>query len=217
MGAAKRHGQPSVAADLVGAAEKFGFSLSSEQFATFNTYVETLLLWAERLSLTATRSAHEIASRHICDSFSVVPWLAAGVSVADLGSGAGFPGVPLAVARPDLRVLLVEPRRKRANFLREVVRRCRLANTVVVEERAEDFAAGNPECVDVTVSRAVWALTDFLIVSAVLLRAGGLAIAMKGPTVRTAIATHEHFTDPQLSAYSLPMVTEHILVIYRRR
>ncbi len=216
MEVGRRHRQSSVAADLAAGAEQFGFRLSTEQIATFETYLETLQLWASRISLTAARTACDITERHIWDSFSVVPWLESSVTVADLGSGAGFPGVPIAIVRPDVRVLLVEPRRKRANFLREVVRQCRLVNAVVAEERAEVFAAGHSGCVDVTVSRAVWPVKEFLAISRVLLRLGGLAIAMKGPKTRTAVALEEGFLAPRLVSYTLGGAVEHTLVIYQR-
>jgi 16S rRNA (guanine527-N7)-methyltransferase len=218
MEAGRRSRQASVAAELTRGAGEFGIQLSADQIAAFDTYIETLVLWSSRLSLTAARSAHEITAANILDSLSVVPWIeSASPAIADLGSGAGFPGVPVAIARPDVRLSLVEPRRKRANFLREVARRCCLANVVVVEERAENFAARAAESVDVTVSRAVWPLADFLAMSWVLLRSGGLAIAMKGPKVRTAVTLDERFLKPHLVSYTLPGAVEHILVIYRKR
>ncbi len=217
MEADRRHRQFSVAADLIRGAGEFGIHLSDEQIAAFDVYVDTLLLWSSRLSLTTARSPREITTDHILDSLSLVPWLAAGATVADLGSGAGFPGVPIAIARPDTRMMLLEARRKRANFLREVVRRCRLTNAIVWEERAEKFAANNSQKVDVTVSRAVWPLRKFLTISRLFLRSGGLAIAMKGPKAKAAVAPEPGFLDPEVVTYRLAGGAEHILVICRRQ
>jgi 16S rRNA (guanine527-N7)-methyltransferase len=100
-------------------------------------YLRLLERWAERFNLISARSRAEVAERHLIDSFGLVAVTARGDRVADVGSGAGFPGVPLAVARGDVAVLLVEPRRHRANFLREAVRRLGLRHAVVAESRAE--------------------------------------------------------------------------------
>ena len=217
MEAGRRPRQASVATQLGDGASGFGVKLSEEQIEAFETYVKTLLLWASRLSLTAARTAREITEKHLVDSLSIVPWIQTGWKVADLGSGAGFPGIPLAIARPDISVVLVESRRKRANFLREAARQCRLGNAVVAEARAEALVVRAGAAFDAVVSRAVWPLADFLAVGHRLLRAGGLAIAMKASSAKVGLADEPGFFPPYLATYTLAGGIERILLVYRRR
>src|SRR5262245_49678056 len=116
-------------------AATFGILLPSAALDRFQSYIETLLLWRERLSLTAAATADEIIRRHIADSFALVAFVKVGFRVADIGSGAGFPGIPMAITCPDARIVLIESRRKRASFLLEVVRQARLANVEVMNQR----------------------------------------------------------------------------------
>jgi 16S rRNA (guanine527-N7)-methyltransferase len=203
--------------ELASGALEFGIRLSSEQLAAFRNYLETLLFWANRLSLTGARTAGEIVRRHILDSLSVARCVQAGWRLADLGSGAGFPGVPLAIACPSCAAVLIESRRKRANFLREVVRRCELSNLEVLEERAEEVAARRPGSFGLVVSRAVWPIADFLRLCGLLLRPSGLAVAMKGPRASGEMAHDAAFFEPELLRYRLFGQVERVLVVYGKR
>jgi 16S rRNA (guanine527-N7)-methyltransferase len=150
-----RWAQPEPFDELSLAALAIEVTLSAPALDRCKCYVETLLLWRQRLSLTSAKTAREIVLDHILDSLHLVPFLKAGCRVADIGSGAGFPGVPLAIACPQASFVLVESRRKRANFLREVARRINLLNVEVVEKRAEELRLGLPQPFDLVVSRAV--------------------------------------------------------------
>jgi 16S rRNA (guanine527-N7)-methyltransferase len=218
MAAGNRSRVASAAADeLARGALELGIRLSIEQRAIFDIYLETLIFWASRLSLTGARTAGEIVRRHILDSLSVTRYVQPGFKLADLGSGAGFPGVPLAVACPHATVVLIESRRKRANFLREAVRRCGLSNVDVLEERAEEVAARRPGSFDLVVSRAVWPVADFLRLCRVLLRPAGLAVAMKGPKAHGEIAGGPGFSAPQIIPYRLPGGIARVLVVQAKR
>jgi len=203
--------------ELARGALEFGIRLSSEQLAAFGNYLETLLFWANRLSLTGARTAGEIVRRHILDSLSVALYVQPGCRLADLGSGAGFPGVPLAIACPRSAAVLIESRRKRANFLRELARRCGLSNLEVLEERAEEVAARRPGSFDLVVSRAVWPIADFLKLCGLLLRPAGLAVAMKGPRASSEMAHDPAFFEPELLRYKLFGQVERVLVVYGKR
>jgi 16S rRNA (guanine527-N7)-methyltransferase len=126
--------------------------LSDSQVESLYRHYELLVRWNRKMNLTSIRSAAEIVVRHYCESLFFAaqvpePWGAA--SFADIGSGAGFPGVPMAVLRPDWKIALVESHQRKAVFLRESTR-C-LGNVSVLGSRAEELTTG----FDVMVSRAV--------------------------------------------------------------
>jgi 16S rRNA (guanine527-N7)-methyltransferase len=219
MEGADRRATPSAPiAELIREAAAIGVVLTDAAITRFQTYIETLLLWRSRLSLTGAATAREVVQAHICDSLTLCRFIRPEMRVADLGSGAGFPGIPLAIACDGSHVTLVESRRKKANFLREVVRRAALANVEVTEERAERLVDHVTEPWDIVVSRAVWKLSDFLDVSERLLVAHtGIAIAMKGSGASAESAV---YTGPLLQSevieYRLATGAQHRLLVYRK-
>ena len=133
-----------------------GVSVDAAAERRFAAYADQLGLWNDHVNLLACHSPTELVERHFLDSLAVDSLLPDQGFIADLGSGAGFPGIPLALVNPERRFVLVEARRRRANFLREVKRALHLENIEVVEDRAEcppDAYAGRTACV---VTRAVW-------------------------------------------------------------
>lgn len=204
-------------AELIRAAAGIGLPLSETAIARFQVYIDTLLLWRSRLSLTAAATPDEIVQAHILDSLMLCRFIEPGMHVADLGSGAGFPGIPLAIACDRARVSLVESRRKKASFLSEVARAAGLANVEVIEERAERLAEHGVQRWDVVVSRAVWALTDFLDLSEKLVVRGGLVIAMKGPKGTAEVPSyHGPLVLADVVDYQLHGGVRHRLIIYRK-
>jgi 16S rRNA (guanine527-N7)-methyltransferase len=126
------------------------FPLSAEQAAALEAHLELLLRWNQKLNLTAIRSREEAIERHYCESLFLGASLPAGpLTIADVGSGAGFPGFPVAVQRPDCRVTLIESHQRKAVFLREASRG--LPNIRVLARRAEEVE----ERFDWVISRAV--------------------------------------------------------------
>lgn len=122
-----------------GAAE-LGVALSQGQLDQFDRYLSELQKWNRRINLTAAKTLDELITRHILDSLAgltVLNELPSGACIADLGSGAGFPGLPLKIARPDFRMTLIEPRQKRAAFLTTVCALLRLQNADVVETKVD--------------------------------------------------------------------------------
>jgi 16S rRNA (guanine527-N7)-methyltransferase len=199
---------------LVREAARIGVAISGTAAARFQVYIDTLLLWRSRLSLTTAATPEAIVRMHIIDSLSVCRFIRPGMRVADLGSGAGFPGIPLAIMCDNARLALVESQRKKANFLREVIRRAQLTNAEVIEERAEHLA---PASWDLVVSRAVWRLPGFLGVSERLLKKGGLAVAMKGPTgIAESRSDHGVLVPSEVVEYQLPSAAHHRLIVYRK-
>jgi len=117
-------------------ASPFGLELSTESQEALASYLAELDRWRRRVNLTGPMSARELVS-HALESALGAPMLPAGARVIDVGSGAGFPGLPLAIVRPDLAVTLLEPRGKRASFLRHAGRALALPNLLVLEESVE--------------------------------------------------------------------------------
>jgi 16S rRNA (guanine527-N7)-methyltransferase len=143
-------------------------------------YVALLEKWNHTHNLTAIREPDRMLTHHVLDALSTLPHLpqAPGLRLIDVGSGGGSPGVPLAVARPDWHVTLLDSKRKKATFLRQVAAELDLRNVKVAASRVEDYA---PEAsFDVAISRAFAALAPFVAGARHLVRADGCLVAMKG-------------------------------------
>lgn len=138
-------------------------------------YVALLVRWNATYNLTAVRDADAMISRHLLDSLAILPHVR-GQSLADLGTGAGLPGIPLALARRDLSVHLVDSNGKKTRFLREVVRRLKLERARVVEGRVE-AVEGTFDCIT---ARAFATLADMLAWGGRLLAPQGRWLALKG-------------------------------------
>ena len=148
-------------------------------------YLALLDRWNRTYNLTAIRDPREMLGKHLLDSLSMLPHVRDG-RLADLGTGPGLPGIPLALARPALQVTLVESNGKKTRFLREVVRQLALDNVRVLEARAE--AVDEPGAFDQLTARAMDTLAGILQVGGHLLAPGGRLLAMKGQRPEAEIA-----------------------------
>ncbi len=146
-------------------------------------YLDLLAHWNRAYNLTAVRDRGEMIPRHLLDSLAVLPFVR-GESLADIGSGAGLPGIPLAIARPRLAVTLIESNGKKARFLREAVRALPLPNVAVEQVRVQD-AAGS---FDTVTARAFSSLADMLAWGGHLLADDGRWLALKGRRDQEEIA-----------------------------
>ncbi|WP_123816214.1 16S rRNA (guanine(527)-N(7))-methyltransferase RsmG [Myceligenerans xiligouense] len=153
-----------------------------EHYETVRGYAQMLMDQGELRGLIGPREVPRLWERHILNSAAVVPYLAGAGSVVDVGSGAGLPGVVVAIMRPDTEVFLVEPMERRTTWLTEVVEELGLSNVVVKRGRAEEFDGAFE--VDAVTSRAVGALSKLVRVSMPLVRVGGELILLKGRNVR---------------------------------
>ena len=140
-------------------------------------YLVLLEKWNQVYNLTAVRDLTKMVGAHLLDSLSVVPFLS-GENVLDVGSGAGLPGIPIAVAKPQCEVTLLDSNHKKAAFLRQAVAELALGNTNVVCERVESWVA--PKGFDVIISRAFSDLGEFASLTGRLLASSGVIAAMKG-------------------------------------
>lgn len=148
-------------------------------------YLTLLDRWNKTYNLTAIRDPREMVTRHLLDSLAMAPFVSTG-SLADLGTGPGLPGIPLAITHPGLQVTLVESNGKKCRFMREAVRKLGLANARVAEGRAE--ALDQPEGFDNLTARAMDTLDGIIRVGGHLLRPGGRLLAMKGVVPHEEIA-----------------------------
>jgi 16S rRNA (guanine527-N7)-methyltransferase len=168
------------------AAAMLDLRLSARQRANFQTYAEELARWSRRFNLSAITDPYGIEIKHFLDSLTClrVLGLACSGRLVDIGSGAGFPGLPLKIACPKLEVTLVEATGKKAEFCRHVIECLSLGGIDVEHARAEDFGrvAGRRQSYDWAVARAVAplpTLTEYLLP---MLKIGGRAVAQKGET-----------------------------------
>lgn len=151
-------------------------------------YLDLLLETNEKFNLTAIRDRDQAWRRHIIDSLTLLPFIAdvpAGARAVDVGSGGGLPGIPMAIARPDLLVTLIEATGKKAAFLQRCATELPLPQTRVIHERAEKIGQlpQHRQQYDVALCRAIGPMTELLEYTLPLLKLEGILLAMKGPSV----------------------------------
>jgi 16S rRNA (guanine527-N7)-methyltransferase len=193
------------------ARELFGIELNRAELEAIGRYLDLICAWAGRTNLIAVRSRDEIVNRHVLDSIAPFRFVRDAAGVADFGSGAGFPAIPLAILAPATRFHLVESRRKRATFLRHVVRTLNLGNASIYEGRGEGWRPEAP--IDLAIGRAV--RTDLL---------GELSIPVLNPTGRLIVMRKrsdlecriEGFREIDRLPYDLPGGERHQIVVFRR-
>ena len=156
---------------------ELGFTLPAGAQQRLLEYLALLQKWNRVYNLTAVREAPRMVSQHLLDCLAAAPHVAA-ATLLDVGSGAGLPGIPLALALPDARVTLLDSNHKKAAFLKQAVMELKLVNAEVVCERAETW---NPSTTfEVVISRAFSDLSEFVSVAGWHAAAGGRLVAMKG-------------------------------------
>jgi 16S rRNA (guanine527-N7)-methyltransferase len=163
-------------------AQILGLSLSDFQLEQFWNFLILLKKWNQAINLTALRSDREIIIKHFLDSLTPLPYISEDARVMDLGSGAGFPGLPIKICRPDQSVTLVEASSKKVSFLKEVLRQLNLKSIQIVQGYlGEDpLPELNSDQFDVITTRAVGKLKELLAVMSRYLSTGGQVMLMKG-------------------------------------
>jgi len=166
---------------LTEGAAALGVKLSRTLLEHLRVYLEELQIWNARTNLTGLKDPRDMVIKHFLDSLAVLPFLGPAASLIDLGSGAGFPGLVLKLARPTLTLTLVESRQKKAAFLEYLVSRLKLTGVTVAQTHLTPSLARKWEPkVDAVVSRAAFLLPRLLELAEPLLATGGLLLALKG-------------------------------------
>jgi 16S rRNA (guanine527-N7)-methyltransferase len=182
-----------------------GIEPADDIVVSFITYLHELMKWNRAYNLTALKKDQDIIIKHFLDSLlylKAVPDSAR--SVCDIGSGAGFPGAPIAVVRPDLNITLIEPSRKKAAFLRHIKRTLLLNNVDVFEQRVEDVEEG---LFDVAMTRALFSVHDMIKKAGHVLKKGGLFILNKGPKFEEELKGLPAGVKCEILTVSLPLTS----------
>jgi 16S rRNA (guanine527-N7)-methyltransferase len=197
-------------------AARMGVRLGADQLKQLGRHVDLMLKWNKSVNLTAITDPDEVVEKHVLDSLAVVPVLPSG-SLLDAGTGAGFPGIPAAIARPELEVALVDSVQKKVAFLKSALAELRLPGVKAYVARLQ----GNPSKeelprVHAAVARAFASPEAWLSLAEHYVLPGGVAICMLGPSDRAPERVGELALHEQL-AYQLPFSkAQRRLAIYKR-
>ena len=199
--------------------------VTPEQAQQFQTYMELLLEWNEKINLTSITEPDQVVEKHFLDSMTLLLWkkLKQGAKVIDVGTGAGFPGIPLKILRPDVDLTLLDGTMKRLNFLGEVCTALKLSARRV-HKRAEEAGLDKTmrERYDLATARAVAPLNVLAEYCLPLVKMKGYFIAMKGPGAAQELEEAENALDilgagePEVMALTLPGGEERNLVIAQK-
>jgi 16S rRNA (guanine527-N7)-methyltransferase len=167
---------------LLEGAKTFGIHLDGKAIEAFEFYLKELLKWNQKINLTSIRSEKGIVLKHFLDSLSVHPLLPKNSSILDIGSGAGFPGIPLKIIQPTFEMTLIDSVRKKVDFQRHIIRVLGLKRIETIHGRVQDngILKSLRGHFDIILSRAFSDLRTLLILSHPFLKEGGRVIAMKG-------------------------------------
>ena len=165
--------------------EDFGIEASDKMLADFQKYKDILVEWNQKMNLTGIEDEKEVFIKHFLDSVSAVTkgYIKNGMSLIDVGTGAGFPGMPLRICLPELKVTLLDSLNKRINFLQEVANQLDIDDIEFIHGRAEDFGKDENyrECFDIATARAVAGLSALMEFCVPFVKVGGHFVCLKGP------------------------------------
>ena len=167
-------------------AKKIDIDINEEQINKFYDYMNLLIEWNKKINLTEITDYNEIILKHFVDSLTINKCIKENNYVVDVGTGAGFPGIPLKIIRYDINIVLVDSLNKRINFLNEVIKELNLKNIETVHARAEEFGRNKKyrQKFDVATSRAVANLSTLSEYMIPLVKINGRCICMKGKEIK---------------------------------
>lgn len=163
---------------------ELNISCSEEQVRSFLVYLSELKKWNRAYNLTALKTDEDIIIKHFLDSLLYIKVIPDGtLRLADAGSGAGFPGMAIKIARPEIELTLIEPSRKKASFLRHILRTLKLSSADVLQNRIEGLGNEYLGHFDIIASRATFGINEFLTMACLYVRRNGKLILNKGPGI----------------------------------
>ena len=171
--------------ELIEKAKKVNIEIDDKKEEQFYNYMKLLLEWNEKINLTAITEQNDIILKHFIDSITINKYIEQSNSIIDIGTGAGFPGIPLKIMNQNKKITLVDSLNKRINFLNEVCKEISLENIQCIHARAEELARDLEyrENYETVVSRAVARLNVLIEYMLPFVKKGGLCICMKGPNI----------------------------------
>ncbi|MEA5059519.1 MAG: 16S rRNA (guanine(527)-N(7))-methyltransferase RsmG [Candidatus Pelethousia sp.] len=197
--------------------------LSDAQYAAFAAYGDLLLAWNSRMNLTAITDPVQVAQKHFADSLLPAAFLPQGARVIDVGTGAGFPGVPLRILRPDIKLTLLDSLQKRIGFLQALCEALALSDVRFLHARAEDGARRQDlrNRFDIALSRAVAPCPVLLELTVPFLRLGGQSLMYKGPQAADELAQAKRalsllHCEARLADYTAPWGERRVIVATKK-
>ena len=171
--------------ELIEKAKKVNIEIDDKKEEQFYNYMKLLLEWNEKINLTAITEQNDIILKHFIDSITINKYIEQSNSIIDIGTGAGFPGIPLKIMNQNKKITLVDSLNKRINFLNEVCKEISLENIQCIHARAEELASDLEyrENYETVVSRAVARINVLIEYMLPFVKIGGLCICMKGPNI----------------------------------
>ena len=163
--------------------DEIQIKLNDKQLMQFYKYMNLLIEWNKKINLTSIIEPEEIIIKHFVDSVIISKYIEKGLKVIDVGTGAGFPGIPLKIVRDDIEIVLLDSLNKRFNFLNEVIKDIKLEKIQTIHARVEEFAKNKKyrENFDAVISRAVANMSTLSEYMLPLTKVGGKMLSMKGP------------------------------------
>ena len=175
-----------------------------------SSYLDLLVKWNKNINLTSEKTAQEILQRHIFDSLQYCRAVLPNNRIIDIGSGAGFPGIPLKIIYPNLNTILVESKRKRSSFLDTVIHKLNFQKTIVINERAEKVSP--PPLADVVILRGVSDINSCLKLATRFLVKGGKVVLKKDPRERTSQFFEGFYLSQELLVFGYNDMQSNLLI-----
>jgi 16S rRNA (guanine527-N7)-methyltransferase len=161
---------------------ELGIDFSESQIESFMIYLSELKKWNNTYNITALKTDEDIIIKHFLDSLLYLQAMPEGnIKLADIGTGGGFPGIPIKIMRPQTTLTLIEPSRKKSSFLRNIVRKTGLSEITVLQKRIEQLDEEFNNYFDLIVSRATFSIKEFLDLACPFLKDSGRLVISKGP------------------------------------